>query len=68
MTLGKIRGLEFDRSAQVLLVTFQSGRRFRFVGIDAELFDALRNLETRDRVFSLRIADHFAWVEQPAIS
>jgi len=65
MTLGKIRGLAFDREARALLVTFDGGRRFRFAGIDEELFSDLAHLETRDRVFALRIADQFPWVEQP---
>ena len=67
MVLEKIRGLEFDRSASVLLVTFHSGRRFQFTGVDRELFDALADLETRDRVFAQRIAENFPWIAHPAV-
>lgn len=62
-----IRGFDYDPARQVLVVTFVSGRCYRYSGVPEGVAQAFRAAVPKGRFFNARIRDAYPCeeVEQP---
>jgi lysyl-tRNA synthetase class 2 len=56
-----IRRFDYDAAAAALDVTFVSGRRYRYLEVDADTARGLAGAQSKGRFFNAHIRDHFAF-------
>jgi hypothetical protein len=61
-----IRSYEYSASRQELLVTFQSGRRYRYQDVPAEIYAAMKSAFSKGEFFNDRIRDRFPFTRDSA--
>jgi lysyl-tRNA synthetase class 2 len=61
-----IRSFQFDEASKTLLIVFQSGRRYRYLDVPAEIPKGLRAAFAKGAFFNAHIRDRFAYREEPA--
>jgi len=59
-----IRSFEYSASRQELLVTFQSGRRYRYQHVPAEIYAEMKRAFSKGEFFNSRIRDHFPFIRE----
>lgn len=57
-----IRDYEYDRSAQVLYVTFVSGKTYAYDRVPPDLHDAFAAAGSKGEFFNRHIRDHYRYV------
>jgi hypothetical protein len=60
-----IRSFQYDASSRVLLIVFQSGRRYRYLDVPPEIANQLRAAFAKGEFFNACIRGQFAYVEKP---
>jgi hypothetical protein len=58
-----IRGFSYDLQKRELHVTFVSGRRYSYVEVPAEVFDAFKQAPSRGAFFNHAIRDRYRYRE-----
>jgi hypothetical protein len=58
-----IRSFEYDEAARTLSITFQSGRRYTYLDVPAEIYQEMRAAFAKGVFFNTRIRDRFAYRE-----
>jgi hypothetical protein len=58
-----IRQAVYDAPAQVLTLTFVTGRRYRYVGVPAAVAEGFAAARSKGGYFNARIRDRFAFEE-----
>jgi KTSC domain-containing protein len=58
-----IRSFQYDDSSRMLLITFQSGRRYRYLDVPAETAQAMRAAFAKGEFFNAQIRGRFAHEE-----
>lgn len=64
-----IRSYSYDRRRRALDIVFQSRRRYTYLGVPAETYDAMRAASSKGEFFNRHIRDHFTFErngEEPA--
>jgi hypothetical protein len=61
-----IRSFQYDEASYSLLITFQSGRRYRYLDVPAKTVDELRAASSKGRFFNTSIRGQFAYREESA--
>ncbi|HKQ12824.1 MAG TPA: KTSC domain-containing protein [Steroidobacteraceae bacterium] len=61
-----IRSFEYDETSRTLLITFQSGRRYRYLDVPPEIFEAMRTALAKGVFFNAHIRERFAYREERA--
>jgi hypothetical protein len=56
-----IAAIGYDESWEVLEVEFVSGRIYRYLGVPAEVFDALSAARSKGKFFNDHIKDCYPW-------
>lgn len=59
-----IRAFEYDAASRTLLITFQSGRRYRYLEVPAETVRAMRAAFAKGEFFNNQIRGRFAHEEE----
>jgi hypothetical protein len=59
-----IRRYEYVASRQELLVTFQTGRRYRYRQVPAETYAAMKSAYSKGTFFNTQIRDRFPYVRE----
>jgi hypothetical protein len=63
-----IRSFQYDEASKILLIVFQSGRRYRYLDVPAETYKGLRAAFAKGVFFNAHIRDRFSYTEDSAIS
>jgi hypothetical protein len=61
-----IRSFRYDEESRTLLITFQSGRRYQYLDVPAELVKDMRAAFAKGAFFNAQIRDRFTYREDPA--
>lgn len=61
-----IRHYLYEPASRSLLITFVSGRRYRYHGVPAETAQAMRLAFSKGEFFNRQIRDHFGYTEETA--
>ena len=61
-----IRSFHYDDASRTLLITFQSGRRYRYLDVPAETVQAMRAAFAKGEFFNAHIRGRFAHEEEAA--
>lgn len=56
-----IRSYRYDRRQRALDIVFQSGRRYTYLGVPEETYDAMKAASSKGEFFNRQIRDHFAF-------
>jgi len=56
-----IRSFRYDRARCELLVTFQSGKRYRYEQVPVELYESMKNAFSKGEFFNAHIRDRFSF-------
>ena len=59
-----IRSFEYDETSRTLLIVFQSGRRYRYLDVPAEVFEKMRTAFAKGVFFNTYIRERFAYREE----
>ncbi len=59
-----IRRFEYDPQRRELHVTFQSGRRYRYLGVPAEVHASMKHSFSKGEFFNAHIRDRFEYVRE----
>jgi YD repeat-containing protein len=59
-----IHRYEYDEASRTLLITFRSGKRYRYLDVPAEIFTGLRAAFAKGVFFNAQIKDRFACREE----
>jgi hypothetical protein len=59
-----IRSFRYDDASRTLLIVFQSGRRYEYLGVPAETVQGLRTAFAKGEFFNAHIRGRFAYFEQ----
>lgn len=54
-----IRNIEYDPDKRELIVTFQTGRCYRYYKVEPETAEAFRIAASKGRFFNMRIRDQY---------
>jgi hypothetical protein len=60
-----IRSFTYDPQKAELFVTFQSGRRYAYVGVSEETFGAMKRAFSKGEFFNSHIRAHFPFRRVP---
>jgi KTSC domain-containing protein len=63
-----IRSFQYDPASRTLLINFQSGRRYRYSDVPAEIHKGLRAAFAKGAFFNAQIRGRFAYTEESAAS
>jgi hypothetical protein len=61
-----IRSFQYDEASKTLLIAFQSGRRYTYLEVPAEIHKGLRAAFAKGAFFNTHIRDRFVCREEPA--
>jgi hypothetical protein len=61
-----IRSFQYDEASRVLLITFQSGRRYRYLDVPADTVKEMRAAFAKGEFFNAQIRGRFAYDEEPS--
>lgn len=56
-----IRSYRYDRRRRALDIVFQSRRRYTYLGVPEETYDAMKAAVSKGEFFNRHIRDHFAF-------
>ena len=56
-----IRSYRYDRQRRALDIVFQSRRRYTYLGVPEEIYDAMKVAFSKGEFFNRRIRDRFAF-------
>ncbi len=56
-----IRSYRYDRRRQALDIVFQSRRRYTYLGVPEETYDAMKAAFSKGEFFNRHIRDHFTF-------
>jgi hypothetical protein len=59
-----IRAFAYDLASRSLPITFTSGRRYRYHGVPAETYEAMRAAFSKGEFFNKHIKDHFPFTRE----
>ena len=59
-----IRSFKYDEVSRTLLITFQSGRRYRYIDVPAETAKEMRAAFATGGFFNTRIRGQFTFMEE----
>jgi hypothetical protein len=63
-----IRSFQYDEASRILLIIFQSGRRYRYLDVPAETYKGLRAAFAKGTFFNAHIRDRFSYTQDQALS
>jgi hypothetical protein len=63
-----IRSFRYDEASRTLLIDFNSGRRYRYLDVPADIYKGLRAAFAKGAFFNAHIRDRFSYTEESAIS
>jgi hypothetical protein len=61
-----IRSFQYDEASKTLLIAFQSGRRYTYLEVPAEIHQGLRAAFAKGAFFNTHIRDRYDYREEPA--
>jgi hypothetical protein len=56
-----IRSFRYERARSELLVTFQSGKHYRYEQVPVELYESMKNAFSKGEFFNAYIRDRFSF-------
>jgi KTSC domain len=59
-----IRSFKYDEASRTLLITFQSGRRYRYIDVPAETAEEMRGAFAKGGFFNSRIRGRFTFEKE----
>jgi hypothetical protein len=63
-----IRSFQYDEASRILLIIFQSGRRYRYLDVPEATYSGLRAAFAKGAFFNAHIRDRFSYTEDSALS
>ena len=60
-----IRSFNYDADSRRLHIVFQSGRRYMYEDVPAEMYEEMKRSFSKGEFFNTRIRDHFSFVREP---
>ncbi len=61
-----IRSFKYDEESKTLLIVFQSGRRYDYLGVPAEIVEELRRAFAKGEFFNNQIRGRYVYKELQA--
>lgn len=56
-----MRSIGYEAAGQMLEIEFESGAVYRYLGVPGEVFEQLRQAESKGRYFNAAIRDCYEW-------